>query len=137
MSQTSTVLGLDIGAARIGVAISDTITRIAVPHGVVTVDGTEYTEIEKLIKLNATTKVVVGYPRNQSGEATAQTAAVEAVAAKLAEYAEIVYQDESLTSVMAENRLKERGKPYTKADIDSEAATIILQDYLETHPHEQ
>lgn len=137
MSQTSTVLGLDIGAARIGVAQADLATKIAVPRGVVVVDGTEYDEIEKLIKLNAATKVIVGYPRNQSGEATQQTATVEAVAAKLAQYAEVVFQDESLTSVLAENRLKERSKPYTKADIDAEAASLILQDYLETHPNEQ
>ena len=45
----------------------------------------------------------------------------------------IVFQDESLTSVMAEDRLKASGKPYEKGDIDAMAATIILQDYLEIH----
>ena len=43
----------------------------------------------------------------------------------------IVFQDESLTSVMAEQRLKSYGRPYAKGDIDAQAATIILQDYLE------
>ena len=47
--------------------------------------------------------------------------------------ADIVYQDESLTSVMAEEKLKSSGKPYEKADIDALAAALILQDYLETH----
>jgi RNase H-fold protein (predicted Holliday junction resolvase) len=45
--------------------------------------------------------------------------------------ATIVFQDESLTSVMAEKRLESRGGLYSKGDIDSEAAAIILQDYME------
>jgi putative Holliday junction resolvase len=76
--------------------------------------------------------IVVGYPRNQQGEVTSQTEFVEAFTKKL-EYLgkKIVYQDESLTSVLAEQRLKSYGRPYTKGDIDAQAATIILQDYLE------
>ena len=46
----------------------------------------------------------------------------------------IIFQDESVTSVIAEERLQSRKKAYTKADIDAEAAAIILQDYLEA-PH--
>jgi RNase H-fold protein (predicted Holliday junction resolvase) len=45
----------------------------------------------------------------------------------------IVFQDESLTSVIAENRLKTTKKPYTKGDIDAQAAAIILEDYMELH----
>ncbi len=45
----------------------------------------------------------------------------------------VIEQDESLTSVMAEEVLKSHKKPYTKGDIDAQAATIILQDYLEAH----
>jgi RNase H-fold protein (predicted Holliday junction resolvase) len=43
------------------------------------------------------------------------------------------FQDESLTSVLAEQQLKSYGRPYTKGDIDARAAAIILQDYLERH----
>ena len=41
-------------------------------------------------------------------------------------------QDEAVTSVEAEQRLKNRGKPYSKGDIDAEAAAMILDDYLKT-----
>jgi putative Holliday junction resolvase len=76
--------------------------------------------------------IVVGYPRNQSGEPTAQTAYVEEFAKQLHDMApHLVFQDESLTSVLAEQRLRAQGKPYTKGDIDAQAAAIILQDYLE------
>jgi putative transcription antitermination factor YqgF len=57
---------------------------------------------------------------------------VEEFAQKLSELdAEIAFQDESLTSVLAEERLKKHGRPYSKGDIDAQAAAIILQDYLE------
>ncbi|MBP9667395.1 Holliday junction resolvase RuvX [Candidatus Saccharibacteria bacterium] len=136
MAQTNTVLGLDIGAARIGVAIADiSSVRIAVPLGAVMVDGNEYTELAEIVRSHAVSKIVVGYPRNQSGEATAQSTYVENVATQLQNLCDTIeFQDESLTSVVAEKRLQERGGAYEKQDIDIEAATIILQDYLERQP---
>ena len=79
--------------------------------------------------------VVVGLPRGLDGHDTAQTLAVrrftdDTIWRKL--HIEAVFQDEAGTSSVAEDRLKEAGKPYAKADIDAEAATIILQDYLDT-----
>lgn len=132
MTESRQLLCLDVGAARIGVAIGDTGVRIAIPHGFVEVDGDEVRSIAEIVIAEKISTLVVGYPRNQSGEPTAQTQYVESFVAKLGDIdAKIVYQDESLTSVMAENRLISRGKPYSKGDIDSEAAAIILQDYME------
>lgn len=132
MSRPAKLLGLDVGTARIGVAIGDMGVRIAVPHDVIDVDGTEVAKIAEHVITNDIDTIVVGYPRNQSGEATQQTAVVEAFAALLQDLdAQVVFQDESLTSVMAEQRLQSRGSAYSKGDIDSEAAAIILQDYLE------
>ena len=134
MTRTKQLLGLDVGAARIGVALGDTGVRIAIPHGFIEVDGKEVESIAHIAIMNNIDVIVVGYPRNQSGEATQQTASVEAFAKLLQDFdADIVFQDESLTSVMAERRLEARGKAYSKGDIDSEAATIILQDYMEQH----
>lgn len=132
MSRTKQLLGLDVGTARIGVAMGDTGVRIAIPHGVVEVDGQEVAKIAELVLTNNVSTVVIGYPRNQSGDVTEQTAIVETFAERLSDLdADIEFQDESLTSVIAEQRLQARGQDYTKADIDSEAAVIILQDYME------
>lgn len=132
MSHKRSFLALDVGEKRIGVALGDDAVRIAVPYDTVTVDGTEVQQIAQMIVDNAITTVVVGYPRNQSGEATAQTAYAEAFAAKLEDIApRLEFQDESLTSVLAEQQLKALGRPYVKGDIDARAAAIILQDYLE------
>lgn len=132
MAQTKAYLGLDVGTVRIGVALADDIVRIAVPYGTLAVDGSELKEIARLVVDNDITHLVVGYPRNQAGEPTAQSRLVEAFAESLKDMApHLEFQDESLTSVMAEERLKKRGGVYAKSDIDAEAAAIILQDYLE------
>jgi putative holliday junction resolvase len=127
------LIALDVGEKRIGVASANTAVRIAIPTTTLAVDGTEVKEIAEIAIREAADAIIVGYPRNQAGEPTAQTAYVEAFAKQLEDIAPIKFQDESLTSVTAEQRLKSRGKPYTKEDIDSEAAVIILQDYLELH----
>lgn len=126
------IIALDVGTKYIGVAVADTIVPIATPLPTVAVDGNEVEAVKKVIKDHGAETVVVGYPRNQAGDSTEQTAISEAFAKQLGDVP-IVFQDESLTSVMAEDRLKASGKPYEKADIDAMAATIILQDYLEMH----
>lgn len=134
MSKPQQFLGLDVGTVRIGVAVADSSVWVAVPHSTIIVDGHETEEILRMALIQEISTIVVGYPRNQSGDATAQTRMVEVFVESLKDLdASIVYQDESLTSVMAEQRLKARNRPYDKADIDSEAAAIILQDYLEQH----
>ena len=131
MSSRSLVC-LDVGEKRIGVAVADTSIRIAVPFTTVLVDGEELKNIAEIVLKEGAETIVVGYPRNQSGDTTAQTAYVEHFTKDLQDMArQVVFQDESLTSVLAERRLKETGKPYEKTDIDSHAASIILQDYLE------
>jgi putative Holliday junction resolvase len=130
--RSKTFLALDVGEKRIGVAIGDAAIRIAIPLETIVVDGTEVEQIVRIVVDEGIDTIVVGYPRNQAGEATAQTAYVEKFAEQLKDIApHLEFQDESLTSVLAEERLKSLGKPYAKGDIDMQAAAIILQDYLE------
>ena len=131
MKKNKTVIGLDVGHKRIGVALGDMLVRIAFAYDTIEVDGTEVQRIAELAVRNDAKTIVLGLPRNQSGEETKQSEYVREFAEKLQDVAEIVFQDESLTSVIAEERLKQRKKSYQKADIDAEAAAIILQDYIE------
>ena len=134
MNQTNNpLIALDVGEKRIGVAASDGIVQIARPLETVLVDGTELDRIMTIIRDEKAKEVIVGYPRNQSGEPTQQTSFVEAFKQRLEELVEIpvIFQDESLTSVLAEDRLKSYAKPYEKGDVDKLAAALILQDYLE------
>ena len=127
-------LGLDIGERRTGVALADDGVRIAIPLDTLDMTSVDFRRaIADLVVQNYITTIVIGYPRNQSGEVTHQTAFVEATADVLKDLdATIAFQDESLTSVIAEERLKKRGQITIKEAIDAEAAVIILQDYLET-----
>jgi putative Holliday junction resolvase len=134
MANTESIICLDVGEKRIGVAVADTAVRIAVAFDTIEVDGGEIEAIAHIFVSEKANVLVVGYPRNQSGEATAQTRFVEDFIEKLKDIAPlIIFQDESLTSVLAEQRLKSYKRPYSKGDIDAQAAAIILQDYLETH----
>ena len=133
MARSTSLLALDVGEKRIGVALADSAVRIAIAFDTISVDGTEIDQISKIIRLESVDIIVVGYPRNQSGEPTKQTAYVETFVTTLQQQIEqpVVFQDESLTSVYAEERLKASRRPYEKADIDAVAASLILQDYLE------
>ena len=129
------IIGLDVGEKRIGVAKVDSSTRIAIPVGTISVDGSEWQEIARIARVNSTNFFVLGLPRSNEGNETAQTLYVRNFAKILASKvpdAKIRFQDESLTSVEAEKRLKSRKKSYEKGEIDAEAASIILQDFIET-----
>ena len=128
------IIGLDVGTKRIGVAKADTSVRIAIPNGYVLVNGQEIPEILRIARLNDTNFFVVGLPRSNDGNETAQSAYARKFADTLAASmpgARIYFQDESLTSVVAEERLKNRKRNFEKGEIDAEAASIILQDFIE------
>lgn len=127
------VLALDVGGRRIGMAVGDTDMKI--PRILPTMEVTDgvFGQITDIITYEGVDAIVVGYPRNLSGEATEQTATIEKFADELKQHIDIAieFQDESLTSIRAEELLRQRGKPYSKSDIDAEAAAIILHDFLE------
>lgn len=132
MARPVRYLALDVGDKRIGVAQGDGTVRIAVPYETIERDGHELERIAKLVIDGDITHIIIGYPRNQSGEPTKQTSIVEEFASLLDDLpAEKVFQDESLTSVLAEQQLSAGKRSYSKGDIDAVAACLILQDYME------
>mgnify|MGYP003042674027 FL=1 len=127
-------MALDVGERRIGLAMADSQVKIAIPFGWLENDERVIVRITELVLQHDIKTIVVGYPRNQSGEPTQQTEFVESFVEQFADVeldTDIVFQDESLTSVQAEQRLAGRIKD--KGEIDAEAASIILQDYLEAN----
>lgn len=128
------LIALDVGTKRIGVAKADSKVRIAIPFQAVEVNGEEFQKISSLARAWDIDNFVLGLPRSNEGNETKQSAYVRKFARELKRQipdAKICFQDESLTSVEAEKRLKGRNKSTKKGDIDSEAAAIILQDFLE------
>jgi putative Holliday junction resolvase len=134
MNDQRVYLGIDVGERRIGLAKGDAIGRIAQPLRFLLVDGHEGDFLRRIITEEGIQELVVGLPRNMAGEPTQQTGYVQTTAKTLLEPLglPVHWQDESLTSIMAEERLIAHNKPYTKGDVDAEAASIILQDFLDT-----
>ena len=133
------ILALDVGTKRIGVAFADTAVRIAIPRGMIPVDGNEFAEIAKQFRLEKADIIVSGSPRNNSGEETRQTEAVHNFIIALQDYfvkheqkeLKVYFQDESYTSVTAEELLKPSREDRKAGKVDEEAAAVILQDFLE------
>lgn len=115
-------------------ALASAEARLAAPLTVIDLKKTSNLKaaVKKLVSEQNIGLVVVGLPRGLNGQETAQTEAVRSIAAKLESELNVplVMQDEAGTSLEAEDLLKKRGKPYDKADIDKEAAALILRDYL-------
>lgn len=131
MAHSHTIVGVDVGEKRIGVAVVNSIARIAMPLTTIDAQSDALQQVLAICKEHDAKIVVVGLPRNQSGEETAQSQMSRQFGLKLEEAGmHVHYQDESLTSVAAEEELMKRKKPYAKADIDALAAALILQDYV-------
>lgn len=132
----STILALDVGEKRIGVAIATLQARIAGPLKTLINTETTHQDIQALIDEHAAGILVIGLPRGLDGQHTRQTMVVEEFKATLERIVTIpvYWQDEALTSRQAESELESRGKPYKKEDIDSLSATYILEDFVRDHP---
>lgn len=130
--QHNSILALDVGAKRVGVAVASIIAQL--PRPLITLDNDDgfMTSLQNIIEVEDVGAMIVGYPRDMKGDSTQQTREVEEFTAKLRqEFAmPIIYQDEALTSKHAEAELDAKGKNYVRGDIDSLAATYILQDFL-------
>ena len=134
MTETIGVIAaLVVGEVRIGIAMNPPGVSIAQPLMTIDNDAQVNETIASLIRDNNVTKLVVGNPRNMQGNDTKQTRYVEGFVENLKSNIDVpvFMQDEALTSVKAEEELKDRKTAYEKGDIDSLAATYILQDYIE------
>jgi putative Holliday junction resolvase len=134
---TGVVLGLDLGDARIGVAISDPERRVAVPIGTVHVGQPpgELKAIAALVREHGAAVVVLGHPRSMSGEAGPRAHLAESFADALRAILDVPVelQDERLSTVEAERQLATGGTRGRAARerVDASAAAVILQAWLE------
>jgi putative Holliday junction resolvase len=130
MNSFTNALGLDVGDARIGVARINSIAQIAEPLIVLKNDDDFSNHLQELIQEYSADILVVGLPRNMSGEKTKQTKVVEDfVAERLADInIKTIFQDETLSTVAAEARMPKNVQHLQ----DAYAACVILEDFLQT-----
>ena len=131
------IAALDIGEARIGLALSNAEGTLALPHDTVWVKQCDpFAEIAAFFTRNHVQIAVIGWPLEldgSEGPAIRRTRQFLAKLKKCCPQMRFVPQDERLTSVAAENALVElQTKGSHKKDVvDSMAACFILQMYLD------
>jgi putative pre-16S rRNA nuclease len=131
------VLGLDLGDARIGVAISDPDRALAIPLGTVHVGQPpgELKAIASLVREHGVALVVIGHPRSLSGAIGARALQAEGFAQALAAAVPvpIELQDERLTTAEANRALGAAGVTGRRRRevVDRTAAAVILQAWLD------
>jgi putative Holliday junction resolvase len=128
MPEIKNVIALDVGDARIGVSIANTVAKIARPLTTLTNDNEFLNQLIQIIDEHEIQAIVVGLPRGLNGQSTEQTKKIEDFVSFLKDKIELPFytQDEALTSKQAEYELKAKNKPYTKEDIDALAATLYF-----------
>ena len=130
-------LGIDLGDARVGVAISDDLGMLAHPLETIAVKTSDVKKrILTLVAERGAQTIIVGMPRNMDGTyVPAATKAKEFIEAlRSSTEIKVIAWDERLTTVSAQRSLHEAGKNTKKQRpiIDQVAAQIILQGWLDS-----
>jgi putative Holliday junction resolvase len=146
MSRPATVLAFDFGLRRIGIACGDTLTHStsARPAASVGRNGPDWPHIEREVRALSPERLIVGAPYNVDGTEGQLTAAARQFARELGErFALPVHLvDERFSSLEAGAQLKsqrasgERRQRLKRADVDSEAAAVILGRFFRGEAHE-
>lgn len=140
MSNGKKLLGVDFGLKRVGLAVCDELRILASPIAVYHTKSMHNTidHIAGVCKERDICGIVVGLPLNLNGTESPQSGRVRAFARGIAKVTglPVEFFDERLTTVEADELLKEAG--VTKAAdraklVDSMAATVILQSYLDNN----
>ncbi len=131
------IICLDIGDARIGVAVSDMTRLIATPIDTIyrVGWGPDTKQVVAICRQYETNEVLAGWPLNMDGTAGFQSEKVKNFCAQLEKAGlTVYYQDERLTTVTATNALIEGNmhRAERKHNVDKVAAAVILQQWLDT-----
>jgi putative Holliday junction resolvase len=139
---TTRALGVDLGARRIGLALSDPTRTVASPHDVLRRDrsrATDHATIVAIARAENVSTIVVGLPLSLSGRtgpaARATLAEIEELRAAAAPYdIDVVPHDERLTTVTAERSLGEARlrRAERRRLVDKVAAAVMLQSWLDS-----
>ena len=132
------IIGIDYGSARTGLAVSDPLQIFA--SALETLPSAKIIEyLQKYSASETIVKIVIGWPLNLNGEPAQTAPEVEAFIEKLEKAfpgVPVVREDERFTSVMAHQTIMDAGLSKSKRQdkdlVDTIAATIILQSYMES-----
>jgi len=129
-------LGIDYGTKRVGLAQGDELgVATPLPALIDAEPADRWRKLGELIRARHITDLVLGYPYNMDGTVGFKAKEVDAFAAKLkTEFGLPVHLvDETLTSSEAESSIAKKDRRGVRGSgvVDSRAACLILQDYLD------
>ena len=128
-------LGVDVGRARVGVAVCDRDGLLATPVVTLSRGETTVADLRALLEEYAAVEVVVGLPLSLRGDDTPSTSDARRVAGELAASIDVPVRmvDERLSTVSAQRALHQSGRTVksSRPVIDQVAAVIILQNALD------
>ncbi|MFW0837635.1 MAG: Holliday junction resolvase RuvX [Candidatus Komeilibacteria bacterium] len=121
------ILGIDYGSAKIGLAIADSETTLAMPFDIIYKNsiGEQLAVLRDIIKREKIDELVVGWPLSLDNKVTAQTKKVEDFLKELAVLNLPIHRQDERLSTQAASRTT------SKQDDDAIAAMYILQAYLD------
>jgi len=133
------IVALDHGSRRIGVAVGDTQTGMAFARPAIRRrnPAVDIDTISTMVRDEEAELVLLGLPLNMDGSEGPQAAAARGFGERLAAIGlEIAYADERLTSWQAAEQLAAEGRRTRRqsGELDSAAARLILQEYLDALP---
>jgi putative Holliday junction resolvase len=132
------ILGIDLGRARIGVAVSDELGMLAHPVETIPAGADALKRIVEIAREKNAERVVVGLPRHMNGSVGTGATDALAFAGKLRGLVpcEVITWDERLTTTAANRALRASGRKArdSRAFVDQVAAQMILQGYLDSLP---
>jgi putative Holliday junction resolvase len=132
------ILGIDLGRARIGVAVSDELGMLAHPVETIPANADATKRIAEIVREKDAERVVVGLPRHMNGSVGIGAAEALEFAQKLKALlpCDVLTWDERLTTTAANRALRESGRKTrdSRRVVDQVAAQMILQSYLDSLP---
>lgn len=131
MAQISTILGVDFGEAKIGLAIADEETKMAFAFDTLKNDKEFLKNLREIVACEHVKTIVIGMTKHAKDDASALEKMKFAKMVENGIGVEVVFQEEMFSTKMAQANIKMRGKKNIAALDDQEAARIILQEWLD------
>ncbi|PIW70365.1 MAG: Holliday junction resolvase RuvX [Ignavibacteriales bacterium CG12_big_fil_rev_8_21_14_0_65_30_8] len=134
----SRILAIDYGTKRIGIALTDPLLTFAYPFETIQNNKSGWEQLKKIIEEKKISKIILGYPTREDGKDSYLIPEINKFKEKLIKNfkIEVILWDEIYTSKIAERKIiesvKKKKNRKDKGLIDSNAAAIMLQEYLDS-----
>lgn len=129
LPETSHILAIDFGKAKVGLAMADSETKIAFGYGTLDNDKNLIPKIAEIIEKESVGEVIIG----RLGQwKDVDSAEIEKLAEDLKNKTgvEVEFHEEMFTTKIAQDRIKETGRKNIKELDNQEAARVILESWL-------